>query len=52
MFSHVLLTTTVAGYEGTGRGFLLKFCETLPCWHPLRLDEQLRWRRMIRWIVG
>ncbi len=53
-FSHVLLTTTVAGYEGTGRGFLLKFCETLPCWHPLRLDEPLRWAAndpLERWLT-
>ncbi|AHF76284.1 Putative acetyltransferase [Sodalis praecaptivus] len=42
-FSHVLLTTTVAGYEGTGRGFLLKFCDGLPRWHPLVLDAPLRW---------
>ncbi len=29
-FPRVLLTTTVQGYEGTGRGFLLKFCAALP----------------------
>ncbi|BAE74996.1 putative acetyltransferase [Sodalis glossinidius str. 'morsitans'] len=53
-FSHVLLTTTVAGYEGTGRGFLLKFCETLPCWCPLRLDAPLRWAAndpLERWLT-
>lgn len=39
----VLLTTTVQGYEGTGRGFLLKFCAALPCWTALQLDQPLRW---------
>ncbi len=29
-FPRTLLTTTVQGYEGTGRGFLLKFCASLP----------------------
>jgi tRNA(Met) cytidine acetyltransferase len=42
-FPRVLLTTTVQGYEGTGRGFLLKFCADLPCWHDLRLTQPVRW---------
>ncbi len=42
-FPRVLLTTTVQGYEGTGRGFLLKFCASLPHWHDLRLLEPIRW---------
>ncbi|WP_241522892.1 tRNA(Met) cytidine acetyltransferase TmcA [Chimaeribacter arupi] len=42
-FPQVLLTTTVQGYEGTGRGFLLKFCADLPCWHDLRLTQPVRW---------
>lgn len=53
-FSHVLLTATVAGYEGTGRGFLLKFCEGLPRWHPLIFDEPLRWAAkdpLERWLA-
>ncbi|QLK60327.1 GNAT family N-acetyltransferase [Enterobacteriaceae bacterium Kacie_13] len=42
-FPRVLLTTTVQGYEGTGRGFLLKFCASLPHWHDLRLTAPIRW---------
>ncbi|VVA50435.1 tRNA(Met) cytidine acetyltransferase TmcA [Serratia ficaria] len=42
-FPRVLLTTTVQGYEGTGRGFLLKFCAGLPAFHPLSLQQPMRW---------
>lgn len=42
-FPRVLLTTTVQGYEGTGRGFVLKFCASLPQWHDLRLSLPVRW---------
>ncbi|MDR3430551.1 MAG: GNAT family N-acetyltransferase [Rouxiella aceris] len=42
-FPRVLLTTTVQGYEGTGRGFLLKFCASLAQWHDLRLEAPVRW---------
>ncbi|MEQ9861450.1 GNAT family N-acetyltransferase [Pectobacterium cacticida] len=42
-FSRILMTTTVQGYEGTGRGFLLKFCATLPQCRVLTLDDPLRW---------
>ncbi|OVZ90399.1 tRNA cytosine(34) acetyltransferase TmcA [Yersinia kristensenii] len=42
-FPRALLTTTVQGYEGTGRGFLLKFCATLNDWHPLTLTNPIRW---------
>ncbi|UBU94922.1 GNAT family N-acetyltransferase [Edwardsiella sp. LADL05-105] len=42
-FPHVLMTTTVQGYEGTGRGFLLKFCTALPDCRIHRLDRPLRW---------
>lgn len=42
-FPRILMTTTVMGYEGTGRGFLLKFCATLPQWQAFTLDEPLRW---------
>ncbi|QHQ14871.1 GNAT family N-acetyltransferase [Pectobacterium parmentieri] len=42
-FSRILMTTTVQGYEGTGRGFLLKFCAVLPQWRAFTLDDPLRW---------
>ncbi|CNH03193.1 tRNA(Met) cytidine acetyltransferase TmcA [Yersinia pekkanenii] len=42
-FPRALLTTTVQGYEGTGRGFLLKFCATLNDWHHLTLTNPIRW---------
>ncbi|MFC3394895.1 tRNA(Met) cytidine acetyltransferase TmcA [Brenneria rubrifaciens] len=42
-FPRILMTTTVQGYEGTGRGFLLKFCAALPRWQAFTLDEPLRW---------
>lgn len=44
-FPRVLLTTTVQGYEGTGRGFILKFCAGLPRVRYFSLDEPLRWSR-------
>ena len=43
LFPRVLLTTTVQGYEGTGRGFMLKFCASLPAVTYYQLDEPLRW---------
>lgn len=39
----VLLTTTVQGYEGTGRGFMLKFCASLDDCRYYQLDAPLRW---------
>ncbi len=42
-FPRVLLITTVQGYEGTGRGFMLRFCATLPDVRLFQLDEPLRW---------
>lgn len=44
-FPRVLLTTTVEGYEGTGRGFVLKFCASLPRFTALTLDEPIRFAR-------
>lgn len=42
-FPRVLLTTTVQGYEGTGRGFMLRFCASLPDVRYFALNEPLRW---------
>ncbi|PSN07529.1 tRNA(Met) cytidine acetyltransferase TmcA [Siccibacter turicensis] len=42
-FPRVLMVTTVQGYEGTGRGFMLKFCASLPDIHTYRLDCPIRW---------
>lgn len=42
-FPRTLLTTTVQGYEGTGRGFLLKLCASLPQLKRFTLDAPVRW---------
>ena len=42
-FPRVLFTTTVQGYEGTGRGFMLRFCATLAKVRYFQLSEPLRW---------
>ncbi|WP_049858066.1 tRNA(Met) cytidine acetyltransferase TmcA [Trabulsiella odontotermitis] len=42
-FPRALLTTTVQGYEGTGRGFLLKFCARFPHLRQLTLSRPIRW---------
>ena len=42
-FPRVLLTTTVQGYEGTGRGFLLKFCARFAGLRYFTLNEPVRW---------
>ncbi|EHP9775601.1 tRNA cytosine(34) acetyltransferase TmcA [Escherichia coli] len=42
-FPRTLLTTTVQGYEGTGRGFLLKFCARFPHLHHFELQQPIRW---------
>lgn len=43
VFPRVLLTTTVQGYEGTGRGFILKFCAGLTNLTQLTLEQPIRW---------
>jgi tRNA(Met) cytidine acetyltransferase len=42
-FPRVLLTTTVQGYEGTGRGFILKFCASLDALTRYTLSTPIRW---------
>lgn len=42
-FPRVLLTTTVQGYEGTGRGFLLKFCARFTGLQRYTLLTPIRW---------
>ena len=42
-FPRTLLTTTVQGYEGTGRGFLLKFCGRFPELQRHELQQPVRW---------
>ncbi|MDM4207088.1 tRNA(Met) cytidine acetyltransferase TmcA [Klebsiella spallanzanii] len=42
-FPRTLLTTTVQGYEGTGRGFLLKFCASFSHLRQFSLTTPIRW---------
>ncbi len=43
----IAFATTVHGYEGTGRGFAVRFHQVLgrrtPRWHGLRLEAPIRW---------
>ncbi len=42
-FPATLMTSTVQGYEGTGRGFLLKFCAALEGLRYRTLNAPVRW---------
>ncbi|MCC7516048.1 MAG: tRNA(Met) cytidine acetyltransferase, partial [Pseudomonadales bacterium] len=56
-FPRVIFATTVDGYEGTGRGFVLRFLRELDrqCagWLALQLDAPVRWAQddpLTRWL--
>lgn len=46
-YSRVVFATTEHGYEGTGRGFALRFQKILdnltPDWHKIQLKKAIRW---------
>jgi len=46
-YARIVFATTTHGYEGTGRGFAVKFQETLnhdtPGWRALQMDLPIRW---------
>ena len=47
-YSRIVYASTVHGYEGTGRGFAVRFRDTLnkraPQWQALNMVEPVRWR--------
>lgn len=43
LYPRTLLTTTIQGYEGTGQGFILRFCQRLDALRLFHLHEPLRW---------
>jgi tRNA(Met) cytidine acetyltransferase len=48
-FSRIIFATTEHGYEGTGRGFQLRFMQHLseqcPKWHKLQLQQPIRYQQ-------
>ncbi|MYB34417.1 MAG: tRNA(Met) cytidine acetyltransferase [Gammaproteobacteria bacterium] len=49
MYPHIAFATTIHGYEGTGKGFSVKFHEILnqqkPAWRLIKLEQPIRWGR-------
>ena len=47
-YSRIVYASTIHGYEGTGRGFAVRFRDTLnqraPQWQALNMVEPVRWR--------
>ena len=61
-YPRCVFATTLHGYEGSGRGFVLRFQQALsqihPHWQSLRLEQPMRWPRndplevlMYRWLL-
>jgi len=56
-YPRIIFSTTTHGYEGTGRGFLLKFYKLLnqkrPEWQEIKLNQPVRWSQddpLEKWI--
>lgn len=47
-YSRIVYATTIYGYEGTGRGFAIRFRKVLdnktPRWYELKMEEPIRWQ--------
>lgn len=47
-FSRIVFSSTIHGYEGTGRGFAVRFQQTLdkktPNWNRYHINQPIRWR--------